>query len=152
MAHGLLRKYYDKIQGMIWRPKEYKQAQRSLRALQKQADALKEDFEQNNFWDRFGKEARGYEAVQTDALLNKARQLGVEIPSKPEWWWDDLDYELPRDSRSYLTPEGKLAISALIGKAQKENIEWWVKTVGGILAGLTGLAGTIIGIIAILSK
>ena len=65
------------------------------------------------------------------------------------WWWDDIDQE-GADGRYYLTSEGKARVSYLIWEVRKQNIEWWVKIIGGTLAGLTGLAGTIIGIIAVL--
>ena len=46
--------------------------------------------------------------IDTDRLLRKVRELGIELPSnKDSWWWDDLDYVGPDEYRSYLTGIGK---------------------------------------------
>jgi hypothetical protein len=98
--------------------------------------------------------------AETDMLLLKARKLGVDIPENPAWWRVDTFLEqnflgeFPDENgkRRYLTEAGFYGMTRLVREAQRSNIEWWIKVTGGVLAGMTGLAGTIIGIIAILSK
>jgi hypothetical protein len=91
--------------------------------------------------------------IDTDRLLRKVRQLGIELPSKKDsWWWDDMDYAGPEDYRSYLTDIGKAGVSKLIREEKKKNIEWWIKIVVTIITALTGLVGSLIGVLSVLNK
>ncbi|MEN3325624.1 MAG: hypothetical protein V7638_431 [Acidobacteriota bacterium] len=91
--------------------------------------------------------------IDTDRLLLKVRQLGIELPSgKENWWWDDLDYVGPDDSRSYLTDIGKSAVSKLIREERRKNVEWWVKIIVTLTTALTGLVGALIGVFSLLKK
>ena len=91
--------------------------------------------------------------IDTDRLLRKVRQLGIELPSKKDsWWWDDMDYAGPDDYRSYLTDIGKAGVSKLIREERKKNIEWWIKIVVTIITALTGLVGSLIGVLSVLNK
>lgn len=91
--------------------------------------------------------------IDTDRLLMKVRQLGIELPSKKDsWWWDDLDYAGPDDYRSYLTDIGKAGVSKLIRDERRKNIEWWVKIIVTVITALTGLVGSLIGVLSVLNK
>jgi hypothetical protein len=91
--------------------------------------------------------------IDTDRLLRKVRQLGIDLPAKKDsWWWDDMDYVDFDDSRSYLTDIGKAAVSKLIREERRKNIEWWVKIVVTIIVALTGLVGSLIGVLSVLKK
>jgi hypothetical protein len=91
--------------------------------------------------------------IDTDRLLRKVRQLGIELPPKKDsWWWDDMDYAGPDDYRSYLTDIGKASVSKLIREERRKNIEWWVKIVVTIITALTGLVGSLIGVLSVLNK
>jgi hypothetical protein len=107
------------------------------------------------------------ERKETDALRRQALELGIEAPHKADWWWEDVEdfggsmevWELIRDEYTYLTPEGKAGYRKLIrDELRKEDewkrarLEWKVKMCVSIITAITGLAGAIIGIIAILSK
>ncbi|CAN5363106.1 hypothetical protein BH20ACI1_BH20ACI1_01540 [soil metagenome] len=93
------------------------------------------------------------DAIDTDRLLKKAQQLGIEIsPDKKNWWWDDFDDAGADNFRHYLTDIGKAGISKLIKEEKRENIEWWVKMFVAIITALTGLIGSIIGVVAVLRK
>lgn len=107
------------------------------------------------------------ERQETDALKRRALQLGIEVPRKSDWWWEDVDnfaggpqeWELLGDEYTYLTPAGKAGYRKLIREELKKEDEWrrarisWkVGLVVSIISAITGLAGAAIGIIAILSK
>jgi hypothetical protein len=92
-------------------------------------------------------------ALESDGLLNKAEELGIEFPpGKKSWWFDDLDFKDPDSYRSYLTDAGKAGVAKLIRDERKKNAEWWVKTVVSVITALTGLVGTLIGIFAVLDN
>lgn len=89
--------------------------------------------------------------IDTNRLVNKVNQLGIEIPSdKENWWWDDLNYVGVDHFRSYLTDVGKAGISKLIREERRKNIQWWVNIIITIFTALTGLIGSIIGVISVL--
>jgi len=91
--------------------------------------------------------------IDTDRILLKVRQLGIELPTgKESWWWDDMDYVGPDDYRSYLTDIGKSAVSKLIKEERRKNLEWWVKIVVTLITALTGLVGALIGVFSLLKK
>jgi hypothetical protein len=107
------------------------------------------------------------EREETDALKRQSLELGIEIPKKSDWWWEDFDsfggnletWEIVRDEYTYLTAEGKAGVRKLIRDELKKEDEWkrarteWkVKMIVSIITAITGLAGAVIGIIAILSK
>ena len=108
------------------------------------------------------------EARETAELKKQALELGIEIPSKEAWWWDDSEelinegrglQELEYSVSSYLTEQGKAGVRKLIREEMKKEDEWrrarisWkVGLVVAIISAITGLAGAAIGIIAILKK
>jgi hypothetical protein len=92
-------------------------------------------------------------AINTDRLIRKVCQLGIELPKgKDSWWWDDLDYEGPDNYRNYLTDTGQAYVSKLIRDERKKNIEWWVKTITPLLGALISLLGLIVALISVSKK
>jgi hypothetical protein len=90
--------------------------------------------------------------LETDQILEKAESYGIELPKdKSRWWWDDIDYE-GENFRSYLTEAGKAGVKKMIRDERRLTVEWWVKIIVGILAALTGLVGSIIGVLSVLKK
>ncbi len=94
---------------------------------------------------------RRINTIETERLLRKATKLGIDFPDKPGWWWNDIDDE-GVNYRNYLTDSGEAGVLRLIREERRKSVEWWVKIIGGVITLLTGLAGSIIGIIAILKK
>lgn len=93
------------------------------------------------------------DAIETERLTKKARQLGIEIPSTRTWWWDDLDYvSSPGEATFYLTDIGKAGVSKLIREEKRKNIEWWVKTITPILGALISLLGIVVALISVSKK
>lgn len=91
-------------------------------------------------------------ALDTDRLLKKMNKLGIEVPVQKEWWWNDIDYVGPDEFQYYLTDFGKASVLKLIKEERRRNTEWWVKTVVTVILALTGLIGSIIGILSVLNK
>ena len=97
------------------------------------------------------------EAKETDEILRQALELGVEIPKgKPEWWFDDTEnYSGPAELaeltiRNYLTEDGKIGVRALIREKRAQNTDRKIKWACQIIAAITGLLGSLIGILAII--
>ncbi len=85
------------------------------------------------------------EYLEAQVLLWKAERLGIDIPYEKNQWWGSAG----------LNSAGRHGMAKLIRDENRKTIEWWVKTVGGILpliTGLAGLVGVIIGLISILSR
>lgn len=106
------------------------------------------------------------ERQETDALKRRALELGIEVPHKPDWWWEDIDnfpggpqeWEYLGDEYTYLTPAGKAGYRKLIREELRaedkwrERLDWKIKLIVSIITAITGLLGALIGIIAILKK
>ncbi len=86
--------------------------------------------------------------MDSDWLRWRVEQLGVDIESNSDLWFHrKLDGEIYS-----LTSLGRNAVSKLLREESRKTVEWWVKNIGGILVLLTGLIGTIIGLISVLRK
>jgi hypothetical protein len=96
------------------------------------------------------------EAKETDELLRQVLELGVEIPKHPEWWFDDVEnYSGPAalaefSIRNYLTDDGKIGVSGLIREKRAQITDRRIKWACQIIAAVTGLLGSLIGILAII--
>lgn len=89
--------------------------------------------------------------LESEALFRKAERYAIEIPLTPSWWWDDSVSGLPpEDVSRYLTKVGQVGVKKLIRDERRNNIEWWLKVAGLFITLLTGLLGTLIGVIALL--
>ena len=130
--------------------------QREIRFLEKDKFKLDELADKEEVLELDGKinsRLQRLDTIDTDRLVKKANQLGIETPyHKENWWWDDIDYVGAEDSRRYLTDMGKMGLSKLITEERRKNIEWWVKIVVTVLTALTGLVGSIIGVVSVLRK
>lgn len=86
-------------------------------------------------------------------LLDEARALDAEVPSLQEsgmWNRDD------EDSVAWLTPKGRACVRKAVDEEvsrRRERRAWWWKTVIiPAISALTGLAGVITGLVAVLKK
>jgi hypothetical protein len=138
----------------VWR--ERRSLKREINLLQKEEatlDGLADHEKLTKLHIKISSRQRRLDAVDTDRLMRKVRQLGIELPSKKEsWWWDDMDYVGPEDASYYLTDIGKAGVSKLIREERRKNIEWWIKIVVTIITALTGLVGSLIGVLSVLNK
>jgi hypothetical protein len=84
--------------------------------------------------------------LKTQKLLRKASKLGIEV--KPEWgnWFIKQENVYTEQTYLVLSDIGEAKVRNLIRKQKREDMEWWLKIIGA----LTGLVGTIIGLVAIL--
>jgi hypothetical protein len=85
--------------------------------------------------------------METLILLRIANKYGIKI--NPDWF-EVEDGQTGRFSN--LSYEGEPELRSLIVIKRRENTEWWVKIIVQIITAITGLAGVIIGILAILRK
>ena len=89
-------------------------------------------------------------------LVRRAEKLYLPTPERGGKDWlaqEDLPGAASiMGSYSVLTPQAMNELRAAVRKASRENIEWWVKVVGGAIGILTGLVGALIGLIAIWKK
>jgi hypothetical protein len=137
--------------------KQRRQLRQKIILLQKQRDSIADPLANLEQLTKISKNIGGckmqIDAIDTDRLMNTVHKLGIELPAKKaDWWWDDMDDVGPEDYRSYLTERGKMGVSKLIRDERKKNIEWWAKIIGTVITLLTGLVGSIIGVLAILYK
>lgn len=95
------------------------------------------------------------EAEETDELLRQALELNVDIPNKPAWWFDDTEqYSGPAEMaefgiRNYLTEDGKVGVKGLIREKRAVIRDRRIRWACQIIAAMTGLLGSLIGILAI---
>jgi hypothetical protein len=92
-----------------------------------------------------------------DLLVKEARRRGIDVPRPSDWWANDAEQYLNSSIPSselddfidwWLTETGRFAVFRLIKLDKRANLEWWLK----VLAALTGLGGTAIGIISVLKR
>lgn len=85
---------------------------------------------------------------ETDVLTALALRYGVEMPKEPGCWNDDGEYTGPDDTTYWLTQRGQSSLRASIREQQRKNWQFWI----AVITALTGLGGTIIGIISALKR
>lgn len=92
-----------------------------------------------------------------DLLLKEARRRGIDVPRRSGWWANNAEefqnssipsQELDDLIEWWLTETGRYAVFRLIKLDKRANLEWWLK----VIAALTGLGGTAIGIISVLKR
>lgn len=145
-----------------WRFKQWRKERQKIRHLRrfirtqekKYAPRIGDDLEEaievgalDDFFNETYDAQTEINRIRTKYLTNKAKNMGLELDSaKPDWYWTGET----QDGRSYkvLSNVGEAQLRLMIRKHQRETIEWWLK----VITGLTGLIGTIIGLIAILKK
>lgn len=136
-----------------WR--ERRRLKREIGLLEKEQSELDNVADKERLSETYTKIRKHYQrlsGINTDNLMKQVHHYGIELPKKHEWWWDDFDYEGADNFRSYLTDIGIAYVSKLIQKKRRKNTEWWVKIIVTVLTALTVLAGSIIGVLAILKK
>jgi hypothetical protein len=88
--------------------------------------------------------------VTSKRLNRKAIKFGIDIKFD-EWY---ISHQVFTDNGSYmctvLTPLGEIKLRRLIRDERRNNIGFWVKILAPIITALTGLAGAIIGLLAII--
>lgn len=141
------------------RYKEYKE-ERRLKGIIRQQEkkyapfiaACKDEASEDAVFDELFDAVNDIELVleqrKMKKLTRKATSLGIEVPDKKneEWYWQRTSLE--GEPFTVLTDVGEAQLRTLIRKHRRETFEWWVK----IISGLTGLIGTLIGLIAVLKK
>lgn len=96
------------------------------------------------------------EAKETDELKRQALELGIEIPYTRGWWFDDIEnysgpaYMMEYVVRNYLSEEGKAGAKRIIREERARIKDRKIKWACQIIAAVTGLAGAVIGILAII--
>ena len=90
----------------------------------------------------------------SNALMEEADQLHLPRPKFSEKTkWEQADEFVPHQEEFVLTPEAMMELRGTIRKErreQRENAEFWVKIIGGVIAIATGLVGALIGLFAVL--
>jgi hypothetical protein len=133
--------------------KEFKRVQAEAR--EKKDDQIYEEWRGINRWEFDVIDASIMENDSRE-LLDQAEKLYLPTPGP-----NDKDKWVPREELppgqywSVLTPEAMMELNAVIRKergARREVWESWAKIIGTIVASLTGIIGTIIGLVAILKK
>jgi hypothetical protein len=92
------------------------------------------------------------EVLRTVQLERRARRLGIEIPPKPgpnvddnaKWFYNNVTGEFT------FAPKGELEITREIRKEEIERLQFKMRWVSQIVIPITGLIGTIIGLISVL--
>ena len=98
------------------------------------------------------------EVAETDELMREALKWGVDCPSGPGTWDDDMEdhggtfEEIQDATNHWLREKGKVTVRRLIREAKQKYAEWWVKIIVSIVVAITGLLGALIGVVAILKK
>ena len=100
------------------------------------------------------------ELEETAKLKRQMLELGITLPNNGALWWRDTLSDINSDSieemvtatTSLLTQEGKVTAKRLINAEKRKNAEWWIKVVGSIITLVTGLLGSLIGVLAFLKK
>jgi hypothetical protein len=110
-------------------------------------DARSEEFLQTRRKVRMAEHA--LDLFETDVLLDCARKYGVDEPTDPSCWADDSESGLsPEDVTYWLTRKGQGKLRAAIREQQRKNWQFWIY----LITALTGLGGTVIGVISALKR
>jgi hypothetical protein len=84
---------------------------------------------------------------ETEVLRALALKYGVEEPTEAGSWNDDSESGVsPEDVTYWLSRRGQARLRASIREQQRKNWQFWIT----VITALTGLGGTLIGIIAAL--
>jgi hypothetical protein len=97
--------------------------------------------------DRYNLQAQ---SIMTKHLTNKAEALGLD-PAPDDWFYTARIYERHDVTTvKVLTPLGKSKLRRSILLEKRMRQEFWLKAIPPIVSAITGLIGTIIGLIALL--
>jgi hypothetical protein len=117
---------------------------RIYRSYSVEFDAVKTEDEYIGVYSMYNDEAapflRQLERIKHAKLLGRARRYGINIY---DYWGDDVG----------MRHDSEYRLRLLVNQKKRENFEWWVaKILVPMIGAITGLAGTIIAIIALLVK
>ena len=90
--------------------------------------------------------------IRTDKLVRRAERRGIDLHAKQEWW-DSIDEGEWTGMESHikvLTDTGLAQAKRLIRDDFRQSVKWWVEVVALVIAALTGLGGTVIGVLSLL--
>jgi len=108
--------------------------------------------EQKNLRNELDSHRHRLDAIETERLMKKVRRLGIELPSKNNWWWDNLDQAGADDYHSYLTDVGKAGVSKLIREERRKSIEWWVKIIAPLLPPVISIIGLLVALLTVIRR
>ena len=104
----------------------------------------------------FSSRATELEQLESALLIESARRLSVEIPSKrdkPGWWSSDQEPGMPDYAvTDWLSDTGRIGAAKLIRQERRTNAEWWVKIVTPLLAALISLLGLVVALVTVSRK
>lgn len=90
----------------------------------------------------------------SNSLLEQADELDLPRPPYADKSkWEEADEYSPDAGKLVLAPEAMTELLAKIRKEQRERretAEFWLKALGSVIAILTGLVGTLIGLVSLL--
>ena len=85
------------------------------------------------------------DVFETYVLLERARKYGIDEPTEPSCWADDSEtVSSPEEVTFWLTRKGQGKLRASIREQRRKDWQFWIY----LITALTGLGGTIIGIIS----
>lgn len=132
------------------------------RRLEREYLQIHEDFKATNppeksaeykeFVHKLSEAHKNLKDFEDKAIKERAAKYGVHIPFENKLWWEDhLEFG---DWRKHiqLSDIGKANVSKLIKDERRKIFGFWAAIIFSGLAGLTGIIGAIIGIVAILKK
>ena len=91
---------------------------------------------------------------ESDHLIKRAQQLGIEIPQIESWWWDDSASGLPpEDVSQYLTRFGIVSVRNLIRDKRRQIFEWWyTKVILPTLQSLIPILSLLVALVTVWRK
>jgi hypothetical protein len=145
---------------MFYRFKRWRKDRKAMLALRQEVRKIEKkywpdmaaadnEFEEGEIIGNFLAEAADFQTeldfLKTQKLLSQARKLGIKIPSQYPGLFQERD-SFNGVIRKVLSPIGEAQLRNRIRKQKREDIDYYLK----IVTALTGLIGTIIGLVAIL--
>lgn len=78
-------------------------------------------------------------------LIRRTSRRGLDIPNEDGWWEEKL-------GRKYLSRAGRARVKRMIRDDFRHDAKWWIEVLTLFVTVLTGLAGTIIGLLSLLRQ
>jgi hypothetical protein len=99
----------------------------------------------------------GVDVLRTEQLEKRARRLGIEIPPKPSRDADDFynnkDWDYNQVTGTFtFTRKAEREIIKELRKEKTERLQYRMRLVSQVVVPLTGLLGTIIGVMSLLLR
>ena len=92
--------------------------------------------------------------IKTDKLVRRAERRGIDLCANQDWWdsIDEGEWTGMESQIKVLTDNGLAQAKRLIRDDFRQSVKWWVEVVAPVVAALTGLGGTVIGILSVLNS